>query len=153
MKKYALLMLAAMLTIGLPISAQNGQRKQRNRDDNRPRQEMRMTAKERAEWMTKQLELTADQTEKVQALLEKQDAKRAEQITKFREQREQAIANRDKNREEMRALRESEAKANRAELEGIIGKEKMEKLDSLRGSRQKRPQADRQGKKTEASKI
>ena len=144
MKKYALWMLAAMLTTGLSVSAQDRQRKQRNGgDNNRPRQEMRMTAKERAEWMTKQLELTADQTEKVQALLEKQDAKRAEQITKFREQREQAIANRDKNREEMRALRESEAKANRAELEGIIGKEKMEKLDSLRGSRRQRPQASR----------
>lgn len=153
MKKYAMFMLAAMLTIGLSVSAQNGQRKQRNHNDNRLRQEMRMTAKERAEWMAKQLELTADQTEKVQALLEKQDAKRIEQITKFREQREQAITNRDKKREEMHALRENEMKENRAELESIIGKEKMEKLNSLRESRQQRPQADRQGKKTEASKI
>ncbi|HMM18046.1 MAG TPA: hypothetical protein PKC47_11050, partial [Petrimonas sp.] len=79
MKKYAMFMLVAMLTIGLPISAQNGQRKQRVDDNNRMRQEMRMTAKERAEWMAKQLELTADQTAKVQALLEKQDAKRTEQ--------------------------------------------------------------------------
>ena len=138
MKRYAMFMLAAMLTIGLTASAQNGQRKQRNNDNNRPRQEMRMTAKERADWMSKQLELTTEQTVKVQALLEKQDAKRAEQIAKHREQ---TTVNREKSREEMRTLREKEMKENQAELEGIIGKEKMEKLNLLRESRQQRPQA------------
>ena len=152
MKKYAMFMLAAILTIGLPISAQDGQRKQRS-NDNRLHREMRMTAKERAEWMAKQLELTADQTEKVQALLEKQDDKRTEQITKLREQREQEITNRNKKREQIRALRENESKENRVELEGIIGKEKMEKLNTLRESRRQRSQADRQGKKAETSKI
>lgn len=137
MKRYAMFMLAAMLTIGLSASAQNGQRKQRNNDNNRPRQEMRMTAKERADWMSKQLELTTEQTVKVQALLEKQDAKRAEQIAKHREQ---TAVNREKSREEMRTLREKEMKENQAELEGIIGKEKMEKLNLLRESRQQRPQ-------------
>ena len=140
MKRYAMFMLAAMLTIGLSATAQNGQRKQRNNDNNRPRQEMRMTAKERADWMSKQLELTTEQTVKVQALLEKQDAKRAEQIAK---QREQTTVNREKSREEMRTLREKEMKENQAELESIIGKEKMEKLNSLRESRQERPQATR----------
>lgn len=143
MKKYAMFMLVTMLTIGLPISAQNGQRKQRVDDNSRMRQEMRMTAKERAEWMAKQLELTADQTAKVQALLEKQDAKRAEQMAKFREQREQVTTNREKNREEMRTLREKEMKENQAELERIIGKEKMKKLNSLREPRQRKPQANR----------
>lgn len=152
MKKYAMFMLTAMLTIGLSVSAQNRQRKQRS-NDYRPHQEMRMTAKERAEWMAKQLELTADQTEKVQALLEKQDAKRAELITKFREQRKQETANRDKKREEIRALRENEMKKNRVELENIIGKEKVEKLNLLRESRRQRPQTDRQRKKVETSEI
>lgn len=139
MKKYAVLMVAAMLMIGMSVSAQNGQRGQRNNDSNRQRQAMSMTAKERADWMAKQLDLTADQKVKVEALYEKQDAKRKEQMEKFREQREKMTENRDNTREEMRAQREKEMKENQAELESIIGKEKMEKLNSLRQSRQNTP--------------
>ena len=135
MKKYAMLMLAAMLTIGLSVSAQDGKKRQRGGDNNRPRQEMKMTAKERADFMSKQLELTADQTVKVQTLMEKHDAKRTEQIAKFREEREKSAANRDKNREEMRSLREKEIKEFQAELESVIGKEKAEKWNSLRQNR------------------
>ena len=118
MKKYAMFMVAAMLMIGMSVSAQNRQGQRQNRDNNRPRQEMRITAKERADQMAKQLELTADQKTKVLELLEKQDAKRTEQIAKFREQGNQNAA----NREEMRSLREKEMKENQAELEKIIGK-------------------------------
>lgn len=144
MKKYAMLMLAAMLTLSLSISAQNGQRAQRGqRGNNAPRQEF--TAKDRAERMTKQLELTADQKEKVQALFEKQDAKRAEQMAKFREKGNQNV-----NREEMRALRENQMKENQTELEKIIGKEKAEKWNSMRRERPERqnmPQRKSEGKK------
>ena len=140
MKKYAMLMLAAMLTINLSISAQDGQKRQRS-NNNGPRQEM--TAKDRAERMAKQLELTADQKEKVQALLEKQDTKRAEQMAKFREKGNEATA----NREEMRAAREKQMKENQAELEKIIGKEKAEKWNSLRQTRQGNPKQSPQGKK------
>lgn len=139
MKKYAVLMVAAMLMIGMSVSAQNGQREQRNNDSNRQRQAMNMTAKERADLMAKQLDLTADQKAKVEALYEKQDAKRKEQMEKFREQSENATVDRQKAREEMRSLREKEMKENQAELEKIIGKEKMEKLNSLRQSRQNAP--------------
>lgn len=136
MKKYAMFMVAAMLMIGMSVSAQNRQGQRQNRDNNLPRQEMRITAKERADQMAKQLELTADQKTKVLELLEKQDAKRTEQIAKFREQGNQNAA----NREEMRSLREKEMKENQAELEKIIGKEKAEKWNSLRQNRQNRPQ-------------
>ena len=68
--------------------------------------------------------------------MEKQDAKRTEQIAKFREQCNQKAV----NREEMRSLREKEMKENQAELEKIIGKEKAEKWNSLRQNRQNRPQ-------------
>lgn len=154
MKKYAMVMLGVMLAIGLSVSAQDGQRRQRSGNDNRPRQEMRMTAKERTEWMAKQLELSADQTAKVQALMEKQDALRVKQRETMKALREQgSTTDRDKNREEMRTLREKEVKEFDAELESIIGKEKMEKLNSIRGSHQGKPQANRQSKKTGTSKI
>ena len=65
MKKYAMFMVAAMLMIGMSVSAQNRQGQRQNRDNNRPRQEMRITAKERADQMAKQLELNADQKTKV----------------------------------------------------------------------------------------
>lgn len=144
MKKYATLMVAAMLMIGLSVSAQDGKKRQRGDNNNRSRLEMRMSAKERADWMNKQLELTADETAKVQALFEKQDAKRSEQMAKMREEREKSNTDRAKAREEMRSLREKEMKANQAELEAIIGKEKMEKLNTLRKSRQ---DSNRQGRR------
>ena len=62
-------------------------------------------------------------------------------MEKFREQREKMTENRNKNREEMRAQFEKEMKENQTELESIIGKEKMEKLNSLRQSRPNNPQA------------
>lgn len=140
MKKYLLIMFAAILTIGLPMQAQNRQGRQDRLDNNRGQQTMRMTAKERVEWMAKEIELTDVQKTEVEALLQKQDEKRAEDMAKMREQRNKSTS----AREEMRSIREKEMKQNQAELEKIIGKEKSDKLNALR---QSRINSNRQGRR------
>ena len=144
MKKLFLMMFAVMLTVSFTMTAQERQGRRNFNNDNRQRQEVRMDAKERAEWMAKELNLTDAQKEQVKALFEEQDAKRTADITKMREQRNQAVANRDKTREEMRAIREQEMKENQKNLEKIIGKENMDKLDSLR---KERMSTNRQGRR------
>ena len=88
---------------------------------------MKMTPKERADLMAKELDLTADQTAQVQALCEKQDAKRLEQVAEHRKQRELGRQNQDARRKEMREMRLKEVEKQQAELEKVIGKEKAEK--------------------------
>lgn len=131
MKKYYLIMCAVMLTFSLSMSAQNRQGRQGNRD----RQTTQMTAKDRVNWMAKEIDLTDAQKVEIEALFVKQDAKRAEDMAKMREGRDQGATNRDKMREEMRTMRDAEMKKNQEELEKIIGKEKSEKLDAIRKTR------------------
>lgn len=83
MKKVALMALVAIFTLSFSLTAQN--KGDKGRSGSRGMSEMRWTAKDRAETMTKQLELTADQKAKVEALFEKQDAKRKEQVAKQQE--------------------------------------------------------------------
>ncbi len=142
MKKYLVFMFAAMLTISLSVSAQNRQGRQGN--FNRDRQSMQMTAKDRVEWIAKEVDLTDAQKAEVEELFKKQDAKRAEDMAKMRENREQSVANRDKMREEMREMRTKEMEKNQAELEKIIGKEKADKIKALRDTRQN---TNRQGRR------
>lgn len=142
MKKYLVFMFAAMLTISLSVSAQNRQGRQGN--FNRDRQSMQMTAKDRVEWIAKEVDLTDAQKAEVEELFKKQDAKRAEDMAKMRESREQSVANRDKMREEMREMRTKEMEKNQAELEKIIGKEKADKIKALRDTRQN---INRQGRR------
>lgn len=130
MKKYAFLLMTALLTISLSVSAQNRPRQQRRSDSGRPQREMSMTAKSRAERMSSYLELSAEQQAKVEALLEKQDAKRVEQREAMKAKREKALADRDKERAEMRSLREKEVEDFNSELESIIGKEKSDKWNA-----------------------
>lgn len=128
MKKYGMLVMAFALS--LAVSAQDqmppkgGQRVQGQemRQGNRPQ----MTPQMRAERLTKQLDLTADQTAQVKALYEKQDAER---------QKRQGDV--QKTREEMRAQFETERKIQDTELEKIIGPEKMKKLQDMRAERMK----------------
>ena len=135
MKKLFLMMFAVMLTVSFTMTAQERQGRRNFNNDNRQRQEVRMDAKDRAEWMAKELNLTDAQKEQVKALFEEQDAKRTADVSKMREQRNQEITDRDKAREEMRAMREQEMKENQENLEKIIGKENMEKLDNIRKER------------------
>ncbi|OJV90280.1 MAG: hypothetical protein BGO34_08020 [Bacteroidia bacterium 44-10] len=132
MKKIVFMALVAIFTLGFTLEAQDNTRNRQG-----ARSEMRWSAKERAENMEKQLGLTAEEKAKVQALFEEQDAKRAEQVAEQKAKRDEAMKERTENREEMRALREKEVTENDAQLEIIIGKEKMDQWKQYRADRQK----------------
>ncbi|WP_294083298.1 hypothetical protein [Proteiniphilum sp. UBA5384] len=142
MKKIVLMALVAIFTLSFTLEAQDTGKSRR---DNRRevRSGMRWTAKDRAENMSKQLNLTADEKAKVEALFEKQDAERAGQIAKQRADRDEKINDRAKQREEMQALREKAIAENDAELEAIIGKEKLEQWKQYRADRQKEMRSSR----------
>ena len=147
MKKYGFLAIAALLIFSLSVSAQNANGKQRNKDGQRGNREMKWTAKDRAEMMDKQLDLTDAQVSQLQTLFEKQDAKRVGQREAMKAKREQgSVANRDKNREEMKSLREKEMQDFKTEVEGIIGKEKAEKWNTLQKEQWEKRRNSRQSK-------
>ncbi|MDR0334156.1 MAG: hypothetical protein LBI15_11945 [Dysgonamonadaceae bacterium] len=132
MKKYAIVALIAFFTVSLSISAQNNNR--RNAQDGnrgqRNQTEMRQsrTAAERTEIMAQALQLTAEEKAQVKALFEKQDTQRAEQREVQRAQQGQRSQN------EMRATRERALAENDAELEKIIGKERLEQWQKHRAA-------------------
>ncbi len=130
MKKYLFLVATLLLTMSMSVSAQNNNR--RNSDNRRSERIMKMSPKERADLMAKELDLTAEQSAQVQTLCEKQDAERLEQVAAQRSQRGTGTQNRDARREEFRAMREKEMQAQHEELAKIIGKEKADKWNELR---------------------
>lgn len=133
MKKYLFLALAALLSVSVSVSAQNSNKNRQGKTGQRGNKEMTWTAKDRAEKMDKELDLTDAQVSQLIALFEKHDAKRIEQREAMKAQREQgSTADRAKNREEMRAQREKEIAAFEADVEKIIGKEKADKWQTLR---------------------
>lgn len=123
MKRVALMTLFAIFTMSLTLMAQPPQRQGQGGPGN-----MRFSAKERAEALAKQVELTDAQKAQVVALFEKQDAARAEQFAKMRDGGNQ-------DREAMRAAMQKTMEENDAALEKIIGKEKMEKHKKERAER------------------
>ena len=133
MKKLTIITVAALLAVNLSVSAQDANRKRG--DKKRAGSEMRMSAKDRAQRMAKQLNLSTDEETKVQALFEKNDAKRATQIAKNKELRDQQMKNRATRRKETRELRAKNIAEKDFELEKIIGKEKMETYKNLRQQR------------------
>ena len=141
MKKYLFLVTALLLTMSMSLSAQNNNRQN---DSRRNGQMVRTTPQERVDLMAKELNLTADQKTKVLALIEKQDKERLEQIEKQREQRNTGVQNSEARREEMRASRLKEVEKQNADLEKIIGKEKVAKWNELRA---KAREANRAGRR------
>ena len=141
MKKYLFLVTALLITMSMSLSAQNNNRQN---DSRRNGQMVRTTPQERVDLMAKELNLTADQKTKVLALIEKQDKERLEQIEKQREQRNTGVQNSEARREEMRALRLKEVEKQNADLEKIIGKEKVAKWNELRA---KAREANRAGRR------
>ena len=110
--------------------------------------EMRWTAKERSEKMAKQLNLSDEQKAKVEALFEKQDAKRKEMMAKQMEKRDAMTQDREARRKEMMEMRNQAVAENDAELETIIGKEKMDEWKKVRDEQQKTMRdANRQGRR------
>lgn len=126
MKKQILLLLIAVVSFGLSATAQQPQRQGKG--------EMpRMNAEQRAERMAKELNLSNEQKQKVQALFEEQQSKMMD-MRKHEQNKEKA------NREEMKQMRTKWD----SELEAIIGKEKMEQHKAMRAEQMKR---QRQGDK------
>lgn len=139
--------LVAIFTLSFTIK---GQDNTRGRSDRRsaPQTENRWTAKNRAEAMGKELELTAEQVAKVQALFEKQDAERTKEVAAQRSRRDQSVGDRDARRKAMDASREKTMAENDKALEKIIGKEKLEQWKKIREERQKALRdANRQGRR------
>jgi hypothetical protein len=132
MKKYAIVALIAFFTVSLSVSAQNNSRRnaQDGNREQRNQTEMRQsrTAAERTEIMAQALQLTAEEKAQVKALFEKQDTQRAEQREVQRAQQGQRSQN------EMRATRERALAENDAELEKIIGKERLEQWQKHRAT-------------------
>ncbi len=139
MKKYSLMVLIAIFTISFSATAQN--RQERRANTQRAETSVRWNAKERAENMAKQLELTDAQKAEVEALFEKQDKEREAQVAEHRAKREELKNNREAQRAEMMELRNKEVEKNEAELQKIIGNDKLEQWkkyreDNRRGRRQ-----------------
>jgi len=82
------------------------------------------TPEKRAERMTKELGLTDAQNADLQALFEKQDAKRHQQMEKV-----------EKMRAELKAKFEAQHKENDEALSNIIGQDKFQKLQAMRSER------------------
>ena len=93
-----------------------------------------ITPEKRAEKMTKELGLTDAQKADVQALFEKQDAKRHQQIEKV-----------EKMRAELKAKFETQHKENDEALSNIIGQDKFQKLQAMRLERKDKMNGMRKG--------
>lgn len=143
MKKLGLLILTGIFAFSFSINAQNANRGERQ---NRSNAGMNVTAKERASRMATELNLPDEQKEKVAVFLEKQDSLRAKRRAEFQRNqqgnREAAQADRDKIRAEM----EKERIAQDAELESIIGKEKMDIYKKQREERMQRMRENRENR-------
>lgn len=137
MKRIGFLLLAGIFAFSLSINAQNANRQGRSNS------QMGATAKERAERTAKELGLSEEQKAKVADLFVKQDELRAKRRAEFQRNqqgnREAAQAEREKIRAEM----EKERAAQDAELEAIIGKEKMDLYKKQREERFQRMRENR----------
>ena len=130
MKKVTLMLIVIMIFLGCNSNAQNTTTAQVNKDTTinlrRSRVENRWTPTSRAESMAEQLNLTEAEKAQVEALLERNAEERAAQAEVQRVERERLRAEREAERTEARELRDKANLANDAELENIIGKEKLD---------------------------
>lgn len=133
MKKYALMTLLMMLMLSITVSAQS--RQNRRVEGVRANSSARWNAEARAENMAKQLDLTENQKEQVSNLLKEQDKVREARMTEHRATNKRF---RDMSREERDKIQETrmkEIEKNDAELEKIIGKDKMTQWKKYREER------------------
>ena len=124
MKKFTVLTIAALLTLSFALTAQNNNARRS------------WTAKDRAEYMAKELKLSAEESTKTEVLFEKNDSERAKQVAENRAKRQDLKNDREARRKEMQDMRTKAVTENDAQLEAIIGKEKMEVWKELRTKRQ-----------------
>lgn len=131
MKKVALILFVGIFILCSNIFAQNNNDSTK-RVERRQRVENRWTPEKRAEIMAEQLKLSETEKAQVKALLEKNEKERLAQVIEQRAKRENLKKERDARRAEMQELREQAIKANEAELEKIIGKEKVDQWKKYR---------------------
>lgn len=103
-----------------------------NFDNRRSDYMMRLSAQERVDLMTKELDLTSEQAAQILALTQKYEDQRNQEVDEHREERRTERLNRDARRDEFREMRTKQMEEQQAELEKIIGKEKMDKWNSMR---------------------
>lgn len=111
MKKQILLLVVAIFALNIAMIAQ---------DQQKNASKTQMSPKARAEQMARNLSLTADQQQQVQALFEAQQ-------TKMKELKAAPTSDADARREEMKAMRNNW----NTQLEGIIGTENMAKNKAM----------------------
>lgn len=124
MRKYVVLVLAAVFMVSTAVVAQAQPGHKRDKKEIRQEVKEKITPEKRAEFMAKELELSDVEKAKVQALFEKQDAKIKQQMEEVR-----------KLKEEQKAKIEANRKAQEDELIKIIGDEKFRQLQSKRIAR------------------
>lgn len=133
MKKYLFLVATLLLTVTMSVSAQRNSGNRRNNINNRrSEQVIRMTPQEKANLITKELDLTAKESAEVLGMYERQEKKRIADVNEQRSERGMGAENRDARREEFRKARDTQMKQQFEELVKIIGKEKAEKWNELR---------------------
>ena len=103
-----------------------------NFDNRRSDYMMRLSAQERVDLMTKELDLTSEQAAQILALTQKYEDQRNQEVDEHREERRTERSNRDTRRDEFREMRTKQMEEKQAELEKIIGKEKLDKWNSMR---------------------
>ena len=103
-----------------------------NFDNRRSDYMMRLSAQERVDLMTKELDLTSEQAAQILALTQKYEDQRNQEVDEHREERRTERSNRDTRRDEFREMRTKQMEEQQAELEKIIGKEKLDKWNSMR---------------------
>lgn len=130
MKKVTLMLFMGMFLLSGALFAQTNN--DTTKDVRRPRYENRWTPERHAQIMAEQLKLSDAEKAKVQALLEKNEKERVAQVVEQRAKREDLRKEREAKRAEMQELREKAVTANEAELEKIIGKEKMDQWKKYR---------------------
>jgi len=137
MKKYAMLALATVFMFSVTLMAQEQTPpagRKGHKKELRQGVGLKVTAQQRAEHMAKVVGLTDDEKVKVQALFEKQDAKRLQHRAEMQKVRQAQLAK-----------FANERKVQDAELEKIIGKEKFQKHESIRADRQAKMKQRREG--------
>ncbi len=133
MKKYLFLVATLLLTVTMSVSAQRNSGNRRNNINNRrSEQVIRMTPQEKANLITKELDLTAKESAEVLGMYERQEKERIADVNEQRSERGMGAENRDARREEFRKARDAQMKQQFEELVKIIGKEKAEKWNELR---------------------
>lgn len=142
MKKFTVLVITALLTLSFSMNAQNNNARRS------------WTAKDRAEYMAKELKLTAEESAKIKTLFEKNDDERSKQVAENRAKREDLQTDREARRKEMQEMRTKAVAENDAQIEAIIGKEKMEAWKELRNKRsESNRDVNRNGRRAPIKKI